>query len=58
MIPMGVGKNEIVAMDAFFEELVSKSSNPGTSVDNDDIAAPGPNFDASGVTTIFDVFFA
>jgi hypothetical protein len=57
MIPVGVCKNEIIAMNAFFGEFVSESSNPGARVDNDDIATSGPNLDAGGIATIFNVFF-
>ena len=56
MIPMGVCKNEIVAMNAFFDELVSKSSNSGTGIDNNDIATCGPNLNTGGITTIFNEF--
>ena len=57
MIPVGVRKNEIIVLNAFFGELDSESSNPGACVDNDDIATSGPNLDAGGVAPIFDVFF-
>jgi hypothetical protein len=56
MIPVGVRKNEIVSVNAFFDELVSESSNPGAGIDNDDIATSGPNLDAGGITAIFDEF--
>jgi hypothetical protein len=57
MIPVGVGKNTIIVMNAFFDELVAESSNPGARVDNDDIATSGPNLDTGSIAAIFDVFF-
>jgi hypothetical protein len=57
MIPVGVRKNAIIALNALFGEFVSESSNPGAGVDNDDVPTSGPNLHAGGVATIFDVFF-
>jgi len=56
MIPVGVRKNEIIVLNAFFGELVSESSNPGAGIDNDDVPTSGPNLYTGGVAAIFDVF--
>jgi len=56
MIPVGVCKNEVVLMNALFDEFVSEFSNPGSGIDNDDITASGLNLNTGGVPAIFEIF--
>jgi hypothetical protein len=51
-----MSQNKIIAMNTFFDELVSESSDPGAGINNDDIAASGLNLEAGGVTTILTIF--
>ena len=53
---MGVGEDKIIIITTLCNEVISDSPNAGTCIDNDDLIILGPNLNAWGITSIFDVF--
>jgi hypothetical protein len=56
VIPMPVGEQKIVLVAALFDQGVAQPANPRAGIDDDDIVALRPDFQACGVATILDVF--
>ena len=44
MIPVGVGEEKMNIVSIFFGKLFTKSSNTGTGIDSNDVAAIDANF--------------
>ena len=53
MIPMGMGENKIEIGTYFLGQLVTKSSDTGAGVDNDNVSAFRPDFHAGCVSAVF-----
>ncbi len=56
VIPMRMGKDDIIAEAPFFDHLVSEPSNSRTSINYNCAIIFGPDLNASGIAPVFDVF--
>ena len=54
---MAVGKEKIVLIATFFDQLIAATSNTGAGIDDDDIVAFGPDFKAGGIPPVLDILF-
>ena len=52
MIPVGMGKNKIEIKTFFIGQLIAKSANTGSRINNNYITASGPDFYAGGVAPV------
>jgi hypothetical protein len=55
---MGMGEKNVKNMSIFFDQFVSKPSDPGAGINNDQVSASGSYLQTSRVTTIFDILFS
>jgi hypothetical protein len=55
---MSMGKNKIVFIEIFFDELIAESPNSGSGIYNDYISAIGPDFNARGISAIFQIILS
>ena len=53
MIPVGMGKQEMIYIAVVLNLLIAQPTNAGTGIHNDQIIACRPDFNACGVTTVF-----
>jgi hypothetical protein len=53
MIPVRMGKNEMVFTDIFFHQVVAQSANACSGIHDDDIAALGLNFHTGCIAAVF-----
>jgi hypothetical protein len=55
MIPMGMGKNQVIIKPIFPEQFMSEPPDPCSSVNNNGVIALGPDLYAGGIPPVFDV---
>ena len=53
MIPMGMGENKIEIGAYFLGQLVTKSSDTGAGVDNNNVSTFRPDFQTGRVSAVF-----
>ena len=58
MIPVGMSEDEIILIEIFLNQLVAKPADSGSSIDDNDIAAFCPDFNAGGITSVFNIMLA
>ena len=58
VIPVSVSEYEMAAVALLLNQLVPKSSNSCSGIHNNNFTACCPDFDAGGVTAVFDVFLS
>jgi len=52
MIPVGMGKQEMVGIAIFLDQFIPKPANTSPRVNNDNIIALGPDFQAGRITAV------
>ena len=57
MVPMGVGENEVEFPTIFSNQLIAEAPHTGAGVDDDNIIAFCANFDAGGISAVFEIRF-
>jgi len=57
MVPMGVGKKEMIGFTTVVDQLVPKAADAGSGIDNDDMTALGSYLQAGCIATVFIVLF-
>jgi len=53
MIPVGMGKKKIEIAAFFICQLVAKSANTGSGINNNNVTAFRPDFQTGGVAAVF-----
>ena len=58
MIPVGMGKNKMEIKSFFIDQLIAKSANSGSRINNNYITALGPDVYAGGVAAVLYIVLA
>ena len=58
VIPVAVGKDEMIFKTVFLDQAVSQLSNPGSGVDDQDMIALGSDLQTSGIPAILEIFIS
>ena len=57
VVPVGVGENKMVLRVPFAIQLIAAAANARAGIDQDEISAPGPDFEAGGIAPVFQIRF-
>ena len=58
MVPVGVSKKEMILISFFVSQKIAKPPNSCAGINDNDIIALCPDFQASCISTIFKIFFS
>jgi len=58
VVPVGMGEDEVVIVDALGQERLSQPPDPRAGIDDDDAAVPRADLDTGGVAAVPDVLLA
>lgn len=58
VVPMGVGKKEMIGEPFFFEQAVAQAANSGTGINDNDLVLGAADLKAGGVTAVFEILTA
>ena len=54
MVPVGMGKDEMIRKMSLIHQLISQPPDAGAGIDNDDVIVFGSDFQAGGIAAVFD----
>ena len=55
---MAMREKKVVLIAPFSDEMIAATPDAGARIDDDDIVAGGPNFQAGGVAAVLDILFS
>jgi hypothetical protein len=58
MIPVAVGKQQVIPGDFFFKKKITQPPNPGTGIDNHGLSGSGSDLKTGGIPAVGDILSA